>query len=93
MESCRGAVHVRLHLRDGAVGGGSGSALAAGAAFGFLHPGWLSAPAGGGAPPPAPPAPGGDDRRVAAMALVLVLVVAALLLPFVAGLVPWLPRW
>ncbi len=63
------------------MGGGSGSALAAGAAFGFLHPGWLSAPAGG------------DDRRVAAMALVLVLFVAALLLPFVAGLVPWLPRW
>jgi len=27
------------------------------------------------------------------MALVFVLFVAALLLPFVAGIVPWLPRW
>ncbi|TAK20554.1 MAG: hypothetical protein EPO40_31335 [Myxococcaceae bacterium] len=52
-----------------------------GVTFGFLHPGWPSAPAGG------------DDRRVAAMALVFVFFVAALLLPFVAGIVPWLPRW
>ena len=52
-----------------------------GVTFGFLHPGWPAAPSDG------------DDRRVAAMALVFVLFVAALLLPFVGGLVPGLPRW